>query len=327
MDSNARSVSGDIESLMATIGPIPINKGLVADADYWNPPSQGGALQCTGLYNTAGGVKRLDAPFFNFKPGGMSDNSGISGAFYWQDASQTGKFNSSDKMIVFTLNGDAYSAEFGFTSATWTNITNSMNIPPSGVYTFDVLNNIAIFASNGFPEVSTTYPPVKLTAYNGSLALLGGSPPPGGIIKCVNGYAFLTNDTTSTGTLSRVYWSNPNDPETWNAANYVDFRKNDGEIITALSMINNCLVIFKPNSIGVLQTTSITIGGVTTLGPLTQITDRLGCIGPLAVDTLPDGTLVFIGSDGHVYRFDGYGFEDLSHQPWPQSNLNYQPTN
>src|SRR3982751_714749 len=156
--------------------------------------------------------------------------------------------------------------------------------------------------------------PICLTVYNGTFAALGGSPPQSFFNKTVNNFMFLSGNNTN---LSRIYWSNVVDPATWGAANYVDFRKSDGDVVSALWSLNNDLLIFKRNSLGKLSTTPPSTAVSVTLGPLITISERIGCAGPRAVDTLPDGTIVFLGADLCLYQFDGVVIKNLSKQPYP----------
>lgn len=301
---------------MTTLGPILLNKGWISDMDIYNPPpGNNGAMTFTLLDPYQGGAKVMEnLAALAASSTQIPNASKIRGFFYWQDPAQEGVASTD---IVMALSAQKiYTTNFTTSTIAWTDRTAAVTLPTGGLYTFDVLNGNVLIA-NG----SSNTGPWKLTTYNGNIALLGGSPPPASIVKVVNNFAFLGLDLSSTAKLSRVSWSNVGDPNTWTAANFVDVNLNDGDIITALSSIGTDLIIFKTNSIWRLSTITTTISGSVTLGPLSNISTQNGCVGPLAVDTLPDGTLVFLAANGHLYQTDGTIFKDLSHQPWPSSNI------
>lgn len=208
---------------------------------------------------------------------------------------------------------------FDGTQLSFTDRTGAVTINAADTvrYTFDSLNGMLIGTGNS----AAGGVPFKVTAYNANAAVLGGSPPNGDIVKQVNNYLFIGRQMGSTSTYSTVSWSNVVDPETWTAGNSVEFNKKDGESVTALGSIGTDLYIFKPNSIGRLSTYSQSVAGSTTLGPLQILFRGIGCCGPLAIDNLPDGRIVFMGSNGHLYIFDGSVLEDVSVYPYPAGNV------
>jgi hypothetical protein len=123
---------------------------------------------------------------------------------------------------------------------------------------------------------------------------------------------------------SRVYWCNVSDPETWTAANWVDFRPSDGDRVTALVPLLQNLIIFKKRTFGQLWTIPPSGSASVTLGPLTQIKQGLGCVGGQAIDVLSDGSVAFLGSDAHVYIYDGSNLTDISDPQPPTPSI--QPT-
>lgn len=298
---------------MATVGPIKLNRGWVSDGDFWNPGVDGSALTFSGLVPWNGGYKTLDgiqAATWGVLPSATE----CFGFFYWQDPAQEG-VGSRDIVIAFQ-NSKVYTQIFSDTN-NWTDRSAAVALPAGGYWTFGILNSIAIFGNSS----SGTYSPFKLTSYTSNIAALGGSPPKSNIVKVVNNYVFISQDLSAAGKMSRLYYSNVADPETWGAANYVDVRINDGDIITALASLGTDVIIFKTNSIWRFSTNSTAIAGSPTLGPLTCINDRIGCVGPLAVDAMPDGSLVFLAQNGHLYQTDGLTFIDLSHRTWPHPNI------
>lgn len=217
---------------------------------------------------------------------------------------------------IYTADASSY---FPNSSAlTFTDRTGGTTIASSNVlrYTFDSLNGILIVAGNS----AAGGVPLKVTAYNANAANLGGSPPKGDCVKVVNNIAFLGRQLNSANTYSTLNWSNVVDPETWTATNAIDVNKKDGEQIMALGAIGSDLYIFKQSTIWRLSTITTTVAGIATLGPLQLVIKGIGCCGPLALDNLPNGNIVFVGFDGHIYQFDGSSVIDISKQPYPGPN-------
>ena len=191
---------------------------------------------------------------------------------------------------------------------TFTDLTNGLTIDNSGV--FEILNGNffycggtnGIFYSNG-----------------GNIAPVGGgSPSSADMLKVANNFLFASYSQDPSCT---VYWSNVADGTTWAGANSLTFRQNDGDTIRALSSLGQNLVIFKGNSVGLLSTQTTVVSGSVILGPLSTVLERIGCAGVNSVDHLPDGRLIFMGSDAHVYIFDGSIPTDISDQPFSGSNI------
>lgn len=303
---------------MTIIGPLPINKGWVSDSDFYNCPS-GGALTFSSFQPWANGsIKTIDGQNggnnqISFR---VTGNSLINGFTSWQDPAQ---ITVQPPIFVVPTNSKVYTAPFS-TIPTFTDRTGGTTVSSNGTYTFDSLNGKLLLFNSGS---SFTTVPLKLTTYNGNVSNLGGTPPIGNIVKVVNNIAFVGQVLATASTASTVYWSNVNDPETWTSANNITFRNNDGDYVSALAGLSGNLIIFKQRSIGVLSTNTIVTSGVVTLGPLTQLTDRIGCASAHSVDQMPDGTLVFLGGDRILYQTDGNTINPLSNLPSPESNFSF----
>lgn len=301
---------------MPTIGPIPLSLGWVSDADIWNCPP-GGALTFYGFQPWGGSaIKTLD--------GVGSHTAQISGCLQlfgfapWD-------IGSNDALIIAVVSTSGapkiYTNKISNGTGAWTDRTGSVTTT-GGTYSFDILNGNFLMFNAGVNSGFTTAPLV-ITSITGNAATLGGSPPLGNIVKVVNNFAFVGQVLASTSTYSTIYWSAVNDPTTWPAGNSIQFRNGDGDYVTALASIGSDLIIFKQHSMGSLSTTSTIISGAVALGPLTTISDKIGCVAPTAIDEMPDGSLVFLGADKHLYQTDGTVTIDLSGVPAPASNINF----
>ena len=85
--------------------------------------------------------------------------------------------------------------------------------------------------------------------------------------------------------------------------------------------ISGNLLIFKKSSIGLLSTQTISISGISTLGPLSTIFQGIGAVGPGSVDNLPDGRCIFISQDMNVYITDGYSLQCLTNNSNGRRNI------
>lgn len=296
---------------MAVVGPFDFRGGYSPGYEYNTlPQGKGYATTMENCQIKAGYVtpRWAQAAMSSASLGGT-----VLGLAAWNDtvnSKMAAVATSNSKLLI----ADATSYTPDATALTFTDRTGALAASSlSGLTTFDSLNNILVGSANS----ASSGVLFKVTAYNANGAVLGGSPPSADIVKQCNNFMFASRNLSSTTTQSKVYWSNVNDPETWTAANVLDFNKNDGEPVMALGSIGTDLYIFKKNSIGRLSTTTITTSGAVTLGPLTTVIRGIGCCGPRALDNLPNGNIVFVSFDGHFYEFDGSTVVDRSHNPYP----------
>lgn len=251
-------------------------------------------------------VKRSGSAAINSSA--ISGTPAVHGLADWQT-------NAGQRYMVATAGTKIFqTADLG---STLNDITGAASITSgaNNLHTFASLNNLLLICGGTTPDT-----PLQWSG-TGNVASLAGSPPVGNLVAVANNFAFISGVAA---TPSRVFWSNVIDPGTWPSTSYVDFRISDGDKITAICEMNQNLVIFKRRYIGQLWT--IPPSGVTspTLGPLTQIIPNMGCPGPLCVDKLDDGRLVFIGTNAHIYIFDGSSLMDISDGQPPAGSI--QPT-
>lgn len=248
-----------------------------------------------------------------------SSSDQIDGLGFWTDTSQSHYgYQVGNLYINDATNGKFYRSSLyspiNEGTITVTDITNSVaqNTAP---ITFASLNGILVYTGTG-GNVN------KITSHTANCASLAGVSAAFTIVRTVNNIMFGTPAAPAQGSAnSTVYWSNVNDPTTWPVGSNITFRNNDGDAIQALGELNGNLLIFKQLSIGLLSTTSTLASGVITLAPLTTLFQGIGCAGPCAVDNLPDGRCVFLGTDFNVYVTDGSSLTSLTNNPPPGLNL------
>lgn len=303
---------------MTVLGPFNFSKGFSSGYEVGQIPigMAKGMLNCR--FKNGCVVPRYAIVQANSATLGASSKNTL-GLTAWVDAPNA------VTALVACCNGKIYSTDASSyipsssSPLTFTDRTGAVTISSTNgvVYTFDSLNAILLVAGNSAANVA----PIKMTAYNANAAALGGTPPKADCVKVVNNIAFLGRQLASTTTWSTLNWSNVSDPETWTAANSIDVNKKDGEKIEALGSIGSDLYIFKKTSIWRFSTVTQTVSGIATLGPLQLVISGVGAASTLSVDNLPNGDIVFLGSDNHFYEFDGSSIFDLSKQAYPGPNV------
>ena len=117
---------------------------------------------------------------------------------------------------------------------------------------------------------------------------------------------------------STLYWSDSFAPETWQAVNYWDIKKGDGDVVTSLQKFLGELVVFKRRSVHSLAGTSLDDFR------LNEIDSRIGCVGPFAV--VASGMYLYFVSDEGICVFNGMKVTNLSEDRIPKlwGNINKQ---
>lgn len=291
---------------MSELGPFGYSGGLNTKAGPFTLPKD--QMSASQNVNVLYGVLKKINGSSALNTVALNSGASIIGLADWQTESQS-------RYLIIIAGSKIYQA-LNFNSSP-SDITGGATITAgnNNQHTFASLNNILAICGGTTPDT-----PLQWTG-SGNVTSLAGSPPTGNLVTTANNFMFISGVAA---TPSRIFWSNVSDPGTWSAANNLDFRKSDGDIITAIAPLNYNLIIFKRRSTGILYTQTNTVSGIATLGPLTQINLNIGCAGSQAWDILPDGRIVVFGSDSHLYIFDGSTFEDISDPPLPSSNI--QPT-
>lgn len=99
-----------------------------------------------------------------------------------------------------------------------------------------------------------------------------------------------------TSSQSRLRFSDPANPESWPAANFIDINPGDGSTVSDIRSFQNRLYIFKSKNVWVLDTPS-----TPTTWFLRKFTD-IGCIDRQTIEY--DGLMYWVADTG-AYKFDG----------------------
>ncbi len=121
-----------------------------------------------------------------------------------------------------------------------------------------------------------------------------GSPPIAKYIRVHKNRMFLAGNPTNP---SRLYFSELGDPENWPVLYFIDIGKGDGDEITGFGVLLDNLVIFKTNSIWVLQ------GDSPSNFVLRKVVDGYGSVSQTSITNVKE-TLTAFTKDG-VFFFDG----------------------
>lgn len=288
------------------IGPFGFKGGWNTKESAWTLPkdSMSDALNVNLVHQDI--AKRNGNAYLNTTA--LNSAAVITGLFDWL-------INSGTRYLLAIAGNKIYNS--ATLSTTFTDITGAATLTAgqNNQHSFASLNNIVAICGGTTPDT-----PLQWTGA-GNVAALAGTPPVGNLVCTANNFMFISGIAA---TPSKVYWSNPSDPGTWGAASNVDFRASDGDSVTCIIELNQNLVIFKRRSIGLLFTQTNTVSGTVTLAPLTEVIVGIGCPGSQCADNLPDGSIVFLGTNGHVYILQGgTGIVDISD---PKTGSNIQPT-
>lgn len=291
---------------MNPLGPLGFKGGWNTKESSWTFPkdSMSDAQNINLVHMDI--QKRSGNAFLNGSA--LSSGAAIHGLYDWL-------INSGTRYLIVTAGAKIYNS--AALSSTFSDITGSTTITTgqNNQHTFSSLNNIVAICGGTTPDT-----PIQWTG-SGNASALAGSPPAGNLTCTANNFMFISGVAANP---SRVYWSNVSDPGTWGSSNFIDFRYADGDSVTSIIELNQNLLIFKRRSIGLLFTQSNTVSGAVTLSPLTEVIVGTGCPGGQCVENLPDGSVVFLGTNAHVYLIQGgTSVTDISD---PSEGSNIQPT-
>ena len=115
-------------------------------------------------------------------------------------------------------------------------------------------------------------------------------------------FAFNVHDDTNGSQASRMHWSNPADPEQWDALDWIDFAPDDGTEITGAVLFGEQILVFKETSIFALAGTD---EETFTVYP---VDSALGTYAPLTITNVGPELYFFDHLTG-VHSFDGSQFK------------------
>lgn len=177
---------------------------------------------------------------------------------------------------------------------TWDDVTGGLTITADNLCDFDTFLDVCRVTNN-------TDPPFEWNGTgNGSASTVPTGLTDAKFVEHYENYGFYANVTVS-GTVhpSRFYWSAIKDITSWDAADFIDVAKNDGQHITGFKVMGDRLVVYKTRSIYIVLFT-----GDRDIPFIVQKTaSAIGCVAPYSVQNVENGH-VMLAYDG-IYFFDG----------------------
>lgn len=215
-----------------------------------------------------------------------------SDGLWWYEYDSAG---SMVRKLINVTNGKLYKMDD--LDATWDDVTGAVTITLG--YHCDFANFLnEVYVTNGKDA------PFKWTGTGNAAAMTV----PTGLTKAkyvaeFNNYLFLANCLVAgVSNTSRIYWSTIKDADTWDAADFIDISKDDGQEITAIKVLSDRLVVFKTRSIyNVFFTGDADIPFILPGGGKSN--SSVGCVAPWSIQEVNNG-LVFFAPDGFYY-YDG----------------------
>lgn len=188
-------------------------------------------------------------------------------------------------------------------AGTWTNLTGAMVLTAGSdmLVSFIQMNNLLI-AYDG------TNSPWTWDGAAAAIAALGGTPPIGNISVVWQNRLWWAGVKTA---RTRLYYSELGDPATYSGTGYIDVPSTfDAEEITGLGVLYGNLVIFKRNSIYILQ------GDAPENFVLSKTNSAVGCVSPYSV--IGVGNLLYFASDKGLYAMNLSNNRQVSYKVEPR---------
>lgn len=249
--------------------------------DFWHTIADSELTRADNIRLDEGGVVRMRGSWSKLAAAAVGSAGNLIGLCHpsWLVAGVLTRYVVvTDGTKVFWLNG-----------VSWTDITGAVSMSPaaSTLVSFQSMNNLLI----GYDGKNA---PWTWDGVAGSISLLAGTPPVGNIGILWQNYWFVAGVGTA---RARLYFSAVGDPSTWPAINFIDVPSPyDGDPITGLAILYGNLIVFKRNSIYIIQGTDPTTFVVS------KTNSAVGCVSPYSVVAVEN--LVYFVSDKGLYALN-----------------------
>lgn len=217
---------------------------------------------------------------------GVTQGSWVSGGAIVRKAMAT------DGVKVFYLNG-----------AVWTDITGAIVMAPAvtSIVSFVQMTNLVI----GYDGTNA---PWTWDGAAGTISLLGGTPPIGNISIVWQNRLWIAGVGTA---QTRLYYSALGDPATWGASAFFDVPSAyDGDPITGLAVLYGNLIVFKRNSIYIVQ------GDDPTNFSQSKTNSTVGCVSPYSIVAVQN--LIYFVSDKGLYAMNLSNVKQICYKVEPR---------
>ena len=197
------------------------------------------AVDCQNVYYFDGFLRKMfGTNRINTQIGGFGSSDDITGLF-------EARFNDGNRYLIATTSAGIFRRN----GNTWTDIEGAFGISDAR-HQFSMFNNELL-------GVNLTDNPWVWTG-SGNIATLGGSPPRAKWITTFNNAVILANISVGgTAYPSRLAFSGDGTSATWDTTDdIIDFETSDGDQITGILPLRSRLVVYKRNSISLVNSLS-----------------------------------------------------------------------
>lgn len=190
-------------------------------------------------------------------------------------------------------------------SSTWTDITGAIVMSPNAntLVSFLSMNNLLI----GFDGKNA---PWTWDGSAGAILALGGSPPTGEMGIVWQNRVWFAGVSTA---RNRLYYSDAGNPSNYGASSYIDVPSPyDGDEITGLAILYGNLIVFKRNSIYIIQ------GDAPENFVVSKTNASVGCVSSYSVVSVDN--LVYFVSDKGLYALNLSNTKQVCYKVEPRYN-------
>lgn len=214
-----------------------------------------------------------------------------SDGLYWAEYNDSG---TPSQKAVNVANGKIYKMDD--LDGTWDDVTGvTINITSLNFCDFETFLNV-VLVTNGYDKPFYYEPTTNATA----IMTVPTGLTKAKYVKQFQNYTILANCLVSgISHPNRVYWSTIKTIDTWDAADFIEISKDDGQEITAVKVLGQSLVIYRNKSIYLMLFT-----GDRDIPFVVQKSNaNVGCIYAASLQEIENGHK-FLSYDG-IYYFDG----------------------
>ena len=266
--------------------------------DFWHTIADNELTVAQNIRLDEGGVVRMRGAWTKLTSNAVGTAGNLIGICHpsWLVAGVLTRYVvATDGTKVFWLNG-----------ASWTDITGAVSLTPaaSTLVSFQSMNNLLI----GYDGKNA---PWSWDGSAGAIVALAGTPPVGNIGIVWQNYLWFAGVSTA---RARLYFSAVGDPGTWPSVNFIDVPSPyDGDPITGLAILYGNLIVFKRNSIYIIQGTDPTTFVVS------KTNAAVGCVSPYSVVSVDN--LVYFVSDKGLYALNLSNEKQICYKVQPRYDL------
>ncbi len=272
-------------------------KGGLNIRDFWHTIKDDELTLANNIRLDEGGVVRRRGGWAKYTSAAVGTSGNLIGV-------TQGTFVSGGTETRYVIATDGVKV-FYFTGSVWTDITGGTVMAPAAttLVSFQQMAGLLI----GFDGLNAAW---TWDGAAGSIALLGGTPPIGNIGIVWQNRLFFAGVPTA---RSRLYYSAIGDPATWGASAYIDIPSPyDGDDITGLGILFGNLIIFKRNSIYIIQ------GDAPENFVVSKTNAAVGCVSPYSVIAVEN--LIYFVSDKGLYAMNLSNTKQVCYKVEPNYN-------